>query len=1261
MPSLRDLSITFHTHNQGKDPDTVVHVFVKNRLNTTAGSDQNTTFISNLLASQRYLEGGDLEDHASSPYLGYRAGIAANEAFDDPSDNTFFLNLMPQQADLADIVLPAVDIHILPHGNNRWIFDYTVTFTFDDADQSTFKYSSKDDGGLPGIILDQDNRDYSGICAENPLALPPVPDTPVTNATLRNVTLEFITHDDDKNPDTRLDIEVLNRLGADSFQQIAAKVDAFHGQHFDDDRGVIKTISWPGDGGGLNGVSLADMVLPVVNISIDAGQDRWIFDYRLTLEFADNNDFKAKSVFYRSTTSGVILDQDNNKHSGVYQGPSFPTVAARPAPTLTAQRPDLLARTKTVPLALVRQKFDEFINNRNGSDTNQGLPPLRKIRLDNSGVFNDDAFPESYLDVRSITPGTGTVNYVSSPTSLGQLDFHGITNTVYFRDVNSDALTISVDSAQPTIFTFGVHFETGGPEETAGLFDIDFLDFSISVKLTLVKADTPDGLHTVVDVLNWITELENLDTTRKPDHFEGTIEFFHYTGTLLGQPVDFVDSITAHDKFIDDLIHVILPTSEKSDPGGFLRQEIRDNIFDRLTKKDQFTGRTPREDLNSTVTSWLLGGIADDDVDVDGHNAVITDVGLGADGDSVVITYTGPQNVFTFQTPADWPTSKSPNPAWDLSPGTLSNIDHIVVLTMENRSFDHMLGYLSLPVAQGGMGRTDVDGLKGGESNSFRGTPFPSAPVPGTVFSPFPPHGFEPVHRAINGGKMDGFASEYAAQNGTPIAGQVMQHQTASTVPVYDGLARDFAVGHRWFASHPGPTFPNRFYELTGRLNLDVRGFWEFDPGPVRPVGTQTIFDFLSGAKDPVTGLPQPVSWTYFEQGYNFLRLFERHTFDNDNIVSFEDPDRGFRAMARAGTLPSVSFIDPHFVELPPGSNDDDSPSDIQAGQDFVRRVVEAVVTSPAWTKTLLLIVYDEHGGFYDHVAPSQAAKVSPDLPIDTHGVRVPALVISPWVAAGTVFGGDTAPARQGDPTRRRNDLHFDHTSILRTIARRFLSADPPYLGTRYAAANDLSAVVGTQLRLSQFLPFIRYNVQDRASQMMLGIKDANPAPGAQVWQLPTDGSTAQDFSFEDAGHGFFYIRSHVSGLYLTLHAATPASAADGGPDAADAPGPIPVPRPIPPVVIQDVKFVPGTTSAGTRTEGAVVPLPEVARQQWSFVPTGSGAGPDLFTVQNRAAAGMVLQPADPTQPGPVVLRAVPPGTPLVTFAWKVTSPALTS
>jgi len=1080
-----------------------------------------------------------------------------------------------------------------------------------------------------------------------------------------------VTHNDAKDGDTRLDVEIVNRLNATSATGIAVGFDLFTGEEFVDG-GPVHSVSWPSDDGNLtlNEIDLADMVLPEVNITIQPnGNDRWIFDYRVTFEFADPDDFEEKRAFYSSHTRGVILDQDNNKHSGVYQGPSFPAVAARPAPPLVSPAPGEIPPAKTIPLALVRRKHDEFINNRNGTDSDPN-PPLLRIRLHNGGKFNNGTIPENYSDVRSITAGRETVNYVSTPASLGQVEVRDL-GILYLQDINSSTLSVTADDTLPGIFKFKVDFETLGPEEVVGgLLDLDFRQFSIEVTLMLALGSAPDESgteRTVVDVLHWVAEMRDLDANKKLDHIDSqtNVAFFRYTGTFLGQPVDLVSSDSVYDLFIEEVLQVRLTTANATDPGGFFRQFARDLIFATLTKKDVLTGRTPIDGINSMATSWLVGGVADDAHDVDGNNIVISSVDVR--DDNLVITFTGPQKVFEFQTPADWPTSNNPNPAWDFSPGTLSNIDHIVVLTMENRSFDHMLGYLSLPAAQGGAGRTDIDGLKGGESNTFRGTVFPSIPVTGTFFSPVPPHGFEPVTRAIDGGAMDGFASEYAAQNGAATAGKIMGHQTASTVPVFDALARDFAVGHRWFASHPGPTIPNRFYELTGRPNLDPEGFWEFDtPGPIRPVFTKTIFDFLSGATDPVTG--QPVSWTYFEQGYNFLRLFHRHTFDDLNIVSLDDPDRGFFAMAQAGTLPSVSFVDPHFVELPPGSNDDDPPADVRDGQAFVQRVVEAVVASPAWNKTLLLIVYDEHGGFYDHVPPSAAAKVSPDLPIGSHGVRVPAFVISPWVAAGTVFGSDTKPAQvaeqaqsadsaavpEGDPAVipasvvRRNDLHFDHTSILRTIARRFLSANPPYLGARYAEANDLSAVAGTQLRQSQFLPFLRYNAQFRASQMTLGIKDANPAPGAQVWQLPTDGSAAQDFSLEDVGNGFFYIRSHVSGLYLTVHVPTTASAG----------GPGPVLQPIPPTVVQDVKVVPGTTLTGAGPANAA-PLPAVARQQWALVPASPNLGADLFLVESRAAPGMVLQPSDPTQAGPVVLRTVPPGTPPGVNAWKVTSPAL--
>jgi phospholipase C len=375
---------------------------------------------------------------------------------------------------------------------------------------------------------------------------------------------------------------------------------------------------------------------------------------------------------------------------------------------------------------------------------------------------------------------------------------------------------------------------------------------------------------------------------------------------------------------------------------------------------------------------------------------------------------------------------------------------------MENRSFDHMLGYLSLPPDKGGMGRHDLDGLKGGEVNVANGVSCPSFPLAtgDTIFAPDPPHGYEPVFRAIDNGAMDGFAQAYADERGMGVARRIMGYHTAPNVPTYDALARDFAVGQRWFASHPGPTFCNRFYELTGRLNVDPDGFWEYDnSATLRPVFTRTIFDELSD---------RGVSWKYFEHEYCFLRFFEKYTYEPTNIVAFNDPGLGFVNLARNGALPSVSFIDPHFIELPPDANCDGPPADVAQGQRFVQQVVEAVVSSPAWSKTLLLIIYDEHGGFYDHVPPPAAAKVSPES-LGTFGLRVPAFVVTPWVTGGSVFGSATSQP-------------FDHTSVLKTIVRRFMTGAPPYLGARYLAANDLTTVIGSTPRPGPFRPFIPYN-----------------------------------------------------------------------------------------------------------------------------------------------------------------------------------------
>ncbi len=447
-------------------------------------------------------------------------------------------------------------------------------------------------------------------------------------------------------------------------------------------------------------------------------------------------------------------------------------------------------------------------------------------------------------------------------------------------------------------------------------------------------------------------------------------------------------------------------------PDGVVARTIEGKIFDKLFEKlrgNPATGeQKARDGLKQKLTPWLVGG-----------NFHV--VAVANDSQAVTIDYILPLGQLE-------PFPENPQPPLD--PGRLANIDHIVVLMMENRSFDHLLGYLRKDG-----GRTDIDGLRGGEKNTYKGRDCFSFLLPGTVFAEGPCHDHECVLNQVNGGKMDGFVADYAvrAEPEDIDPGLIMGHHNAAQVPVYDALAREFLICQRWFAAHPGPTFPNRHYTLTGRLNRDPNGRWEFDNpegGNFLPVAAKNIFDHLTA---------QGVSWRYYEHGYCTLRLFERYTYDTVNIVDAGIDAANFVADALAGSLPSVTFIDPDFINVPPG-NDDQPPADIAAGQHLIGRVVNALVNSPRWNKMLLVITYDEHGGFFDHVSPPAAPPVSS---IDRYGVRVPTFVVSPWVARSQV-----------------TDVVFDHTSILKTIIRRFLSARPPDLGERVAAANDLSMVL---------------------------------------------------------------------------------------------------------------------------------------------------------------------------------------------------------
>ena len=172
--------------------------------------------------------------------------------------------------------------------------------------------------------------------------------------------------------------------------------------------------------------------------------------------------------------------------------------------------------------------------------------------------------------------------------------------------------------------------------------------------------------------------------------------------------------------------------------------------------------------------------------------------------------------------------------------------------------------------------------------------------------------------------------------------------------------------------------------------------------------------------------------------------------FDRRSLLA----PRNFLDDAKDGRLPAVSWIDPNFVDVsfigPAGSNDDHPPADIKAGQELVLKTYTALVNSPNWKKTMLIVTYDEHGGFFDHVLPPAAHDDRPAF--RTYGVRVPALVVSPFTERASV-----------------SNVTYDHTSIIKTILLRFCrkNGQIPDMGARVENANHL----GATLRLAQPRP----------------------------------------------------------------------------------------------------------------------------------------------------------------------------------------------
>jgi phospholipase C len=407
----------------------------------------------------------------------------------------------------------------------------------------------------------------------------------------------------------------------------------------------------------------------------------------------------------------------------------------------------------------------------------------------------------------------------------------------------------------------------------------------------------------------------------------------------------------------------------------------------------------------------------------------------------------------------------------DLATENLAKVEHIVVAMLENRSFDHMLGYLSL---EGG--RTEIDGLAAGMSNSADGTPYMPSHLAAThVPDPKwdPDHSSHATDLQIAAGKMDGFAESYlrtltSRGVAAPDPGVVMGYYNGADLPVYDHLAKEFCVCDHWHSSVPGATWPNRLYALAGRADGS-----RDDKKPPPIYAMHSFVRHLDAAA---------VDWRWYSYAFGTLRCtdheyllarrdrfayVERTKLPLEAALADEillDPDSAsFLEDAARGSLAPVSWIDPLFKDFNLAhavSNDDHPPSDVGAGQELVMLVYNALASGPLWDKTLLLIMYDEHGGFHDHVPPPDAPDDDP-AEFGRYGIRVPALVISPHVGRSSVG----------------HEL-YDHTSIIKTILTRFAASEleyrsgaraiehwlepghPHYLGKRVAQARHLGELL---------------------------------------------------------------------------------------------------------------------------------------------------------------------------------------------------------
>jgi phospholipase C len=425
-----------------------------------------------------------------------------------------------------------------------------------------------------------------------------------------------------------------------------------------------------------------------------------------------------------------------------------------------------------------------------------------------------------------------------------------------------------------------------------------------------------------------------------------------------------------------------------------------------------------------------------------------------------------------------------PDPTRPAGTDLLPQIKHIVVLMMENHSFDNYLGTLGrgegLPVGD--------DGTPDAENPDTSGAMIRAYPMRSTSqLYGVPTQSWNATHQQWGDGKLDGFVT--AIENVTPGGDKTkaMGYWTEQELPFYHGLARTFPLADHWFSSCLGPTFPNRRFLLAGTANglLDDLPFDILDhpqAGTILDMLTRHRISWVNyhpaGSDRP--GLRRYVRYRSRRLRHHLQSLghpFRKEAADFKRDLQFtaaiyplgvarymahiRSTDQFF-ADADAGTLPSFCIVDPDFREY-----SEENPEDIRKGESFAAEVITRVMHGRGWADTLLIWLYDEHGGYYDHVAPPPAPAPD-DVPgrcpvtdpgllnrtlrvvfpgyvrnahqldmgprqYDNYGFRVPAVIVSPHARPDCVL----------------SDV-FDHTSVLRLVEDKW---NLPALTRRDAAA----------------------------------------------------------------------------------------------------------------------------------------------------------------------------------------------------------------